>query len=472
MNIFKKKFAMNLSYAFIAQGISLIMSLLISLFVPKLLGVRDFSYWQLFIFYSSYIPFFHFGINDGIYLKYGGIPYKNMDKSSIKSQMYFGFFYESIISVCIIIGAIVLLHNNDRFFVIVSTCIYFIIYSSSNYLGYIFQAANQTVVFSISIIVSRIIFIFAIAGLLVFKIKNYKLFVILYIVSILISLFYCIFKGKDIFYSKLRPLPVIISESLNSISIGIKLMFSNIASMLILGVGRLIIDNKWGIITFGKFSFSLTLTNFILTFISQVSIVLFPTLRQAKKSQQQYFYKNARNMLGLFLPIVFIGYTPVKVILNLWLPQYQDSIHYLALLLPLCTFDGKMEMLCNTYFKVLRKEKLLLTINVITMVLSILLSLLGGYLLKNINSILIFIVVSIIFRSVISEIYLAKLMSSRVIKKLVQEIIIAVIFMICNWYMSVMTAFVIMIITYIIYLIINKKDLYFIFVKVRNLIRE
>ncbi|MBV4420078.1 hypothetical protein KM800_12215 [Clostridium tyrobutyricum] len=249
-------------------------------------------------------------------------------------------------------------------------------------------------------------------------------------------------------------------------------MFSNIASMLILGVGRLIIDNKWGIITFGKFSFSLTLTNFILTFISQVSIVLFPTLRQAKKSQQQYFYKNARNMLGLFLPIVFIGYTPVKVILNLWLPQYQDSIHYLALLLPLCTFDGKMEMLCNTYFKVLRKEKLLLTINVITMVLSILLSLLGGYLLKNINSILIFIVVSIIFRSVISEIYLAKLMSSRVIKKLVQEIIIAVIFMICNWYMSVMTAFVIMIITYIIYLIINKKDLYFIFVKVRNLIRE
>jgi O-antigen/teichoic acid export membrane protein len=471
MNALRKKFAINLSYAFIAQGISLIMSLLISLFVPKLLNVEAFAYWQLFIFYSSYIPFFHFGLNDGVYLKYGGVSYENMDKSSIKSQMYFGIFYESIISICIIIIASILLYNNDRFFVIIASSIYFLIFSTSNYLGYIFQAANQTKIYSISIMLSRSIFIFVIGVFLIFRVNSYQSFIALYIVAIFISLFYCIFKGKAIFHAKLKSLSKTINESLNSISIGIKLMLSNIASMLIIGVIRLFIDNKWGIIAFGKFSFSLTLTNFILTFINQVSIVLFPALRQVEKNKQQYFYKIAHNMLELFLPIVFIGYIPVKIILNLWLPQYRESIHYLALLLPICVFDGKMQMLYSTYLKVLRKEKILLMINVITVMISTFFAFLGCYVLKNINIILIFTVISIAFRSIISEIYLTKLMKLNITRKIISEIFIPVIFMICNWYMSTMNAFIIMMITYIAYLINNKKDLYFILNKTKNIIK-
>ena len=72
MNKRKKKFIGNLIYAFAAQGLSFALSVLMSIIVPKVLSLNDFGYWQLFIFYTSYVGFFHFGFNDGVYLLNGG----------------------------------------------------------------------------------------------------------------------------------------------------------------------------------------------------------------------------------------------------------------------------------------------------------------------------------------------------------------------------------------------------------------
>lgn len=68
----KSAFIKNILYAFLAQGIALFLSVLMSLIVPKILGVEQYSYWQLFIFYTGYVGFFHFGLNDGVYLRLGG----------------------------------------------------------------------------------------------------------------------------------------------------------------------------------------------------------------------------------------------------------------------------------------------------------------------------------------------------------------------------------------------------------------
>ena len=63
----KDKFFSNLVVAFFAQLISLILSCITSLILPKVFSTMSFSYWQLFIFYTTYVGFFHFGLNDGIY---------------------------------------------------------------------------------------------------------------------------------------------------------------------------------------------------------------------------------------------------------------------------------------------------------------------------------------------------------------------------------------------------------------------
>ena len=51
----KKTALSNLLYSFFAQGISMCLSIMMSLLIPKMLGIEDFGYWQLFLFYINYV---------------------------------------------------------------------------------------------------------------------------------------------------------------------------------------------------------------------------------------------------------------------------------------------------------------------------------------------------------------------------------------------------------------------------------
>lgn len=66
---------------------------------------------------------------------------------------------------------------------------------------------------------------------------------------------------------------------MENISVGIKLMFANIASMLIIGIVRFGIERAWDVATLGKVSLTLSILNMII-FINAVGIIMFPTLRR------------------------------------------------------------------------------------------------------------------------------------------------------------------------------------------------
>ena len=77
----KNKFIKNLSFAIFAQIISLLSSFCVQFFAPKVLSVEEYAYWQLFLFYVSYINISRIGIIDGIYLKLGGKSREELDCS-------------------------------------------------------------------------------------------------------------------------------------------------------------------------------------------------------------------------------------------------------------------------------------------------------------------------------------------------------------------------------------------------------
>lgn len=85
MNLVLKQ---NLFYAFLGQIISLLLSFVLAIVLPKYLTLNDFAYWQLFIFYLSYIGIFHCGISDGILLRFGGKNINNIKPQFISSQLH------------------------------------------------------------------------------------------------------------------------------------------------------------------------------------------------------------------------------------------------------------------------------------------------------------------------------------------------------------------------------------------------
>ena len=454
-----KRFLINLSYTITSQSISLLMSIIINLILPKVLGIKDFSYWQLFIFYSQYIPFLHLGLNDGVYLRYGGTEFENLNKGVIKAQLFLGLIYQSLFCIVLCFFSWLIILYEHRLIFIILSIIYFMFYTVQNYLGYIFQATNRFDWFSKAIILDRIFFIIMMLISLFMNEKFYLIYIIIYILGQLLSLIYSLIKGKDIILSKIVNFRENVEELILSLKAGSKLMLANIASMLILGSGRQVIDMTWGVLTFGKISFAITLGNFFLIFIRQVGLVMFPTLRQLNKNEQRYIYELSRKGIFLFLPVVYILYFPLKFILSIWLPEYIESLNYLSLILPICFFDAKMQILFNTYLKVKRKENTLFKINALALLISVLLTFIGVFIFDSVVFVVFGMVLSVMFRSILAEIILSKSLYIKTYNEILQEIVLAYIFMIIAWFMDNINGFAAILIIYLLFILINKKRL-------------
>lgn len=425
----QKELKKNFIFAFLAQGISLIVSCSTNLVLPKVLSVVNYSYWQLFIFYSTYIPCLALGLNDGVYLRYGGILRSKLDGNAVKSQFEVGIIFQTILGI--VVGTVMILFSDsaNRQKVIFLVVVYYLFYTYHNFLGYIFQAINETNIYSKSIIIIRIVFLLSQIILMWLGYREVYPYIVLYIVSIALALGYLLIRIHPEFHISQFDINLGVRESLISMRVGISLMIANICSLLILGVGRQIVDMKWGLVAFGKVSFSLTLMNFALTFIMQIGLVLFPALRRLSSDELKEYY--GKLTLGLFyiLPLMYIVYLPVQYILELWLPDYKESISYLATVLPICYFDSKMNLIGNTFFKVLNKQVLLLKINIITIVISSIFGLISAYIFNSMYFVIVGMVLAIIFRSVLADTLLSKDIKTNVSALEVADVILAIIFM-------------------------------------------
>jgi O-antigen/teichoic acid export membrane protein len=98
MNIKNSNILKNISYSFFANIVSMGISALMIMLLPKFMGVADYGVWQLYLFYVSYLGIFHFGWLDGIYLRYGGCYLEQLDKRKFTSQFLAVFVLETALS--------------------------------------------------------------------------------------------------------------------------------------------------------------------------------------------------------------------------------------------------------------------------------------------------------------------------------------------------------------------------------------
>lgn len=398
-----RSLARNAGTAFLAQGVAMLLSVIQTLLVPKLLGTTQYGYWQLFIFYQSYVGFAHLGLNDGVYLIRGGQTRDVIDKRSVNSQFAFGICFQLVFAAAIVLVAVLGGFGPDREFVIVCTGVFLTIQNAASFLMYLLQAMNETRRSSYATIVERLTFLVPLVVLLVVRYDSYQPFVISYIFSSVVQLAFCGWFCRDFFRAGLEPVRRAAGAAWGSIRVGFKLLVANIASSLILGVARFAIDASWGIDTFGELSFALSMTNFFLAFVSQASMVLFPALRQVDLAETRGFFVNVRDSMSLFFPAIYVLYYPMVWMLSQWLPKYANSFEYFALLIPICVFDSKMNIGCTTFFKVLREEETLLKGNIFTCIVSAAFTLLGVFVSQSIFFVIGGAVVAIVGRSLWSE---------------------------------------------------------------------
>lgn len=457
----------NISYSITANALSLVTSIFMVLFVAKQFGVNEYGYWQLYLFYVSYAGFFTFGWVDGIYLRYGGKQYEDLNKTVFISQFWIMLLFEIVIAIGMILWSYTL-PDIEKIYIFITFAINIIILSVRGIYVYVLEATNHIKEFAYLTFIEKLVFLILTIIILFFHFTDYHYLVIADLIGKTLSFIYTVYICRDLVFGKMASLQISLKEIWNNISVGSKLLIANIASMLIIGIVRYLIEMFWSIEVFSKVSLSLNISNMLIVFINAVGIVLFPMLKRIDYNKLSYLYSQLSTGLMVLLFVMLLTYYPAKIVLSTWLPQYAESLKYLSLLFPICIFESKMSLLCNTYLKALRKENILLVLNIVSVGISCICSIFTIIIFRNIELAILTITIVLGIRCYLSDIYIAYYFKHKIAKEIIIEVILISIFIISSWFIDNAFSTVIYFFALCLYLFYKKDSIIDIIQKINN----
>lgn len=453
-----KNIARNTLISVGAQAVSLLTSLILNLIIPKYISQIQYAHWQTYLLYVSYVGLLHFGLLDGIVLKYSQYDYEELDKKAMKVYFFFLLFQLICFSISL------LLVNSFFFNGISKQIFYFLVISliTKNlltFVSYLFQITNRIYRYAYLIIVQKIFFLGSCIFLLLIGNKSFYLFCIIDVLTDTVGIIYGIMNNIEIFKIKLNKQFILTNELYDTYKSGIPLLISNFTSNLILGSCKIIVQLYWPILIFGQISFGFSLANLFLTFVMSISVVLFPSLKRMKDKHIVNIYFYIRYALVTCLLLAMSLYFPASFILEKWVPNYSESIKYAGILLPIIIYSTKESLLNNNYLKMFRKERTMLKLNVLSIIFELTLILFSLVIIKNIYVVLLITVTIICFKSIIGEMIVSNIIGLNFYLENGLEILLSIVFLFCSLSTSRLKGFMIFVFCIIIYFIILKNKL-------------
>lgn len=462
-----KKITKNVFISIATQLISLALSFVMYMVVPKFISEIDYAYWQTFVLYATNVTVLHFGLVDGIALRYAKYDYNELDKKLMRSQFTIMFaltvFFASVLIVtaffategvsrilCVLIAASIITRN-------------IVLYST-----YTLQITNRISRYAAVIIAQKLVYGIIAVWLLMAKVGEFYWYCIADLIGDLTVVVVSPFVNKGMYLGKTVGVKETFSEAGKNVASGALLLTANYSAMLLTAGAKMIIQWRFDELTFGKVSFAFSVTNLFLTFVMAVSVVLFPSLKRMEEQKLSAIYKPVRETVSLFLFWVLILYFPGCMILSRWLPKYTESLPYLGILMPLMVFSSKVSLLTNNYLKVYRKEKLMLILNLCSAAAGVAWFVVAAYLIGSVTAVLIGVVAIIMINSVLSEYFVCKITGVKLLKDFVSEFVMCAGFIVAVKLLPLLYAFAVYAVMLVIYSAINYKYFAGLFGKMRK----
>lgn len=422
-----KRLAKNLVMSLSAQLISIITSFVLGFIVPKFIDELQYSYWQMYVLYVGYTGVLHFGLLDGLVLRYSKYDYDELDKPRIRSQFQLMLAFHSLLAfISCLVAAFAFSGVTTEIIVLVAVGL--ITKNVFTYTSYSFQITNRINKYAVLVIVQRAAYAIFVVVLLLAGVNDFYWYCIADLFGDIAGILLGAIFNRGMYFGKGIGLKGCFKECWPNVSSGIMLMIANFSSSFIVGGAKMMIQWRWDELVFGQVAFSFSVSNLFLTFVTAISVVLFPSLKRMDESDLPNVYMKIRNAISPLLFFAMILFFPGCQILGLWLPSYTDSLVYLGILLPLIIFSSKVSLLTNNYLKAYRKEKLMLLINVCSIVVGMALFAIGAYALNNLDFVLYSVVFIVLANSIASEIAVMKLIKKNITFDFIVELAMTVVF--------------------------------------------
>ena len=434
------KLLKDISYSLTSNVMNMLASALVVMIVPKVVGVTQYGYWQIFLFYTGYVGLFHFGWADGLFLRRGGERTENLNAQAITGELILFLVFQIIVSVFVITAAMFV--SNHYRYITIAVSLAIVVMNLKTWITMLLQATGQFKSAAINVLTQTTIYFILILLLVLLRVRWFETYVAAFLIAQTATSISGIVQLRPLL-SKVDYSNVMdsLSEAKQNIHVGSQLMVANFSALLILGVARLGIQKNWSVEIFGQVSLMLSVANLIMLFINAVSVVLFPTIRRSTVNISNLYHR-VRTLLMPLLYYVMLLYYPIVLILKIWLPEYKQALPYFSVLMPMMFYQGKFEILSNTFMKSLRLERKLLIINLSSLILSAILTGIFSIVFHLLSGVVISMAIVLAFRSVLSEIIIGRYIEGIKFGQSIFETIVIAIFISMNWNLPIGMSFV------------------------------
>lgn len=457
MNVKVRQFLKNILGAVGANVVRLLISVIMTLLLPKLMGQEQYSYWQLYLFYGTYLAYSSLGWCEGVTLKYGGAHYEELDKPLLIGQVWMLFGYELLFFGGLWLVTSVLKIQQIKHVLLLLACASAVFDIVRYMVQSILHTVNRIPEYVRIVLLERLFYVGAAAIALLLGFDSALALILCEIIARVFSMLYSFWVIRDMVFTRPAPGKALVGEARSEISIGCKLLWALLASQLVIGIIRFAIEQKWGVLQFGQISLTISLSNMIVSCVSAIGVVIFPMIKRMREDQMERIYTPTRTLLSVGIWGVFLFFGPFKWILSRWLPQYAGALEYLALLFPLCLFESRTAMLTTTYLKAYREEKNILKANAASVALSVLAAAVTVFLAENLTLAVLSISLLCMAKAYMTEFYVCRHLRFPLWRELLIESALMALFMASGWYGSFLTAMGLYALGYVLYLLLERR---------------
>ena len=354
----KKRFAKNIGVVLFSNIISVLAGILVGFLIPKIMGVSEHGYYRTFTLYSSYIGLLHFGFIDGIYLKFAGKKYEDLDKEKFKAYTKFLLLMEFCVTV-FILGISMFFLKTEYFLIVMFVGLNVLATNITTYYEFISQITMRFSRITIRNVIRCILTITSVVVLyLLYKFNNFTIYNYMY-VTIVVSIYYVLalwymYTYREITFGK-SSIRAIKGDILYFFRIGIPLLLANLVASFVFLADQQVVQLLFENDVFSTYAFAYTMIHLITVATNAISTVLYPTLRTMNSETITKNYANINSYLLMFVGFCIIAYYPLCIIVEYFLPKYLPSMETFKIILPGVLISSSITVIKYNCYKTFRK---------------------------------------------------------------------------------------------------------------------
>ncbi len=358
-SVSQRKLALDTVTAMGVQLFAFVASCFFTFFVPRYISPAEYAAWQLYAVYYSFISLASLGIPEGLLLRFGGA-----DGAFCEGSFMRGHF----LWVLVTSGSVALALGGAAFFArgtmrtvpallapaAVLRCVF-------NYTADLFRLSGRISRYAKMAIVDRAAHVLFVALFLATGRTSFVFLAIAEMLGLVLGTMTGARYVPHAYFGRIERADR--KPPFATIGAGILVVLSAQAAALPVSGSKLFVRYLVGSQVFAAVSFAFTVAHAIVTFASAAGAALFPSLKRMSVSELPKAYAPMRLGVTFLCAVALFAFLPLALFLRIWLPDYAESVKYLAVLFPMSLYTVRQHLLTDVYSKAMRKEGKLLFLN-------------------------------------------------------------------------------------------------------------